>query len=140
MQSKYPGLTIAPSFGRQVGWNISFWMSSEELMKFQKLKCYTYLKEHYPITGRVLYADNIPYATEFVFFVKDYEWSELENSQPFLELAAYAERLHQEKECKRIALREQERKAEIQRLNEQPFHRAWFRRLWTAIGKWFHYI
>lgn len=140
MQSKYLGLTIAPSFGKQVGWNISFWMSSEELMEFQKLKCYAYLKERYPITGRVLYADSIPYATEFVFFVKDYEWSEFENSQLFRELAAYAERLYREKECKRIELREQEHKAEIQRLNERPFHRAWFRRLWTAIGKWFHYI
>lgn len=100
---KYPGLKIEPAFDGD-GFYISFWMSQDEWKVFKKLGLKKRVTKRFQLTGTTLYADNIPYAKELRFFVKDSEWSGFENSRLFRDLAAYAELLHREKERMRTAL------------------------------------
>ena len=70
--------------------------------------------------------------------MKDSEWSEFESSRLFQDLAAYAERLHLEKERMRTALHEQEYKEETVLSHGRQYHHVWFQSLLARVSKLFH--
>ena len=135
---KYPGLKIEPAYGEE-GYYVAFWMSSDEWKAFKKLGLKKCLAKRFEFIGTTLYADNIPYAKELRFFVKDSEWSGFESSRLFRNLAAYAELLYREKERMRTALHEQECKEETVQMRERWFHPSWFRSLWVRVSKSVHH-
>ena len=134
---KYPGLKIEPAFWEK-GYYVGFWMTTDEWKPFKKLGLKKRVEKKYTLTGNILYADNIPYAKELRFFVKDSEWSGFENSRLFRDLAAYAELLHREKERMRTVHHAQECKEETLPLPARG-PRAWFRSVFAQAGKRIHH-
>lgn len=134
---KYPGLKIEPDFG-EVGCYVSFWMSSNEWKRFKELGLKKRLTRKFELIGTALYADNSLYVKELRIFVKDSEWSEFESSRLFQDLAAYAERLHLEKERMRTALHEQEYKEETVLPHGRQYRHVWFQSLLARASKLFH--